>query len=470
MNPNHHQLRHPPLPNHHFPILNTNPNPNFPPPPHDLPSALSALTNLIHLTEQTFSSAPLSDLVSSLDKHADDAFAHCPYNPSHQLPASSLFTHYLTCPNPLPDLSLILQSLRYPHTLETSGTKPVLPPADISEGELSFNVDGYGDVLVNHFYKDCPGVVSLMQERDGEKRMLTVPRVLVMECKDFKTARNDEHRESENGGLKLLVSEFWLGRCEVEGWNDYPGRCSLQVLKMLSNVCAINDIELKKWVILNSPRYGVVIDKAMRDHIVLLLKLCLRPMAKEAYKLVQSLLDHRVSKETAESNSMDISFDCECMNQVLRWFVAQLTVLYGEVSGKHFGINMIKNCVVKAGLCSLLFQLEEKATQPHALNEAFESFTNPECVIRDSGVDLSGKQDVETGLSGNVHHEFCLSQVVAAVAALYERMALERKIRGFRHSQPVPKHQMYDLFYVLVYIRKVGPICMWLDSALYFII
>ncbi|KAL9677667.1 hypothetical protein QQ045_005901 [Rhodiola kirilowii] len=429
MNPNHH-------PPPHFP--NPNPNPHFQTSPHDLPTALSALTDLIHLTEQTLSSTPVRDLVRIFDYNvdADDGFAQCPYNPRHRMPAGSLFTHYLTCPTSL-DLSNILSSLRYPHTLDLSKSELVQRRDGNFEDELYFSVDRYGDCCANYFYEGCPGVVGFVQERDGEKMVFTVPRVLYLECKDFA-----DSYELRDFGFKLLVSEFTLGRYEVESWNDYPQRCSLRLLKMVSNVLSVKDMELKKWVIVKSPSYSVVIDKAITDHIVLLFKLCLRAMAKEAFRLVKSQIVQNGSKVISESNSMDISFDCRFMNEVVGWFISQLTVLYGEVNGKYFGINMLKNCLIKAGLCSLLFPLEEKRREHCRPKECVEILNSHDCEIRETDVDLAGKQDVELDVSGKVHEDILLSQVTAAVAALYECAVLEQKIRGFRPPHSLPKHQI----------------------------
>ncbi|CAM8963105.1 unnamed protein product [Rhodiola kirilowii] len=435
MNPNH----HPPPP--HLPNPNPNP-PHFQTSPHDLPTALSALTDLIHLTEQTLSSTPVRDLVRIFDNNVDDdddGFAQCPYNPTHRMPAGSLFTHYLTCPTSL-DFSNILSSLRYPHTLYLSKSELVQRRDVNFEDELFFSVDRYGDFCANYFYEGCPGVVGFVQELDAEKMVFTVPRVLYLECKDF--ADSDELREFERSGFKLLVSEFTLGRCEVESWNDYPLRFSLRLLKMVSNALSVKDTELKKWLIVNSPSYGVVIDKAITDHIVLLLKLCLRAMAKEAFRLVKSQIVQNGSKVISESNSMNISFDCRFMNEVLGWFISQLTVLYGEVNGKYFGINMLKNCLIKAGLCSLLFPLEEKRREHCRPKECVEISNSHDCEIGETDVDLAGKQDVELDVSGKVHEDILLSQVTAAVAALYERAVLERKIRGFRPPHSLPKHQI----------------------------
>uniref|UniRef100_A0A7N1A9E1 CHHC U11-48K-type domain-containing protein n=1 Tax=Kalanchoe fedtschenkoi TaxID=63787 RepID=A0A7N1A9E1_KALFE len=443
MNSHHHppppQFLYPPPTHFPIPPPNPNPYPNFKPSPQDLATTLSALTNLIQLTEQTLSSPPICDIARKFDNDADDGFAQCPFYPNHRMPACSLFAHYLNCPNSL-DLNHLLSSLRYPRTLESSRSERLERRGGELEDELRFSVDGYGDFCVNFFYKDCPGVVGSVQERDGEKRVFTVPRVLYMECEDF--LGGDEARESEKGVIKLLVCEFWLGRCEVESWSDYPGFCSLRVLKMISNVGAVEDVELKKWVIVNSPRYGVVIDKAMRDHIVLLLKLCLRPMAKEAYRLVKSQMGQKGSKETGESDYMNSSFDCKFMNKVLGWLVSQLIVLYGEGNGKYFGINMLKNCIMEAGQCSLLFPLEEKKRESRSSKEYPESSNNHDCETRDAPKNLASKRDAEPDVSRKVHDGILLSQVAAAVAALYERSVLERKIRGFRIPQPLPKHQI----------------------------
>lgn len=165
---------------------------------------------------------------------------------------------------------------------------------------------------------------------------------------------------------------------ETEAWNDYPTLYSHSIHRAIlcfcSSTCRKELIDvISVWVIVNSPRYGVVIDVSVRDHILLLLRLCLKAITSEATGLVNTGIH-------------EFSLKCPVLGQVLMWFGTQLSILYGEMNGKLFASHIFKLFILNSATNSLMFSEEPIGSSRDEHNDG----------------------------------EIFVSQVAAAVAALHE--------------------------------------------------
>uniref|UniRef100_A0A0E0KPA6 CHHC U11-48K-type domain-containing protein n=1 Tax=Oryza punctata TaxID=4537 RepID=A0A0E0KPA6_ORYPU len=168
---------------------------------------------------------------------------------------------------------------------------------------------------------------------------------------------------------------------------------------------------LRRWVLAASPRYGIVIDAATRDHIWVLVRLCLKVAASEAC----CSLENACGAEGGGSGFVDpraIRFECPRLVDGISWLGAQLRILYGEGSGRSFAIAAVREAILHAGSCLAI------------------------------GVDSGGGSGVEGSDSGNVGtSSVSVAQVAAAIAALHERFCLEEKIKALRSPRPA-KYQL----------------------------
>ncbi|KAI7733495.1 hypothetical protein M8C21_023793 [Ambrosia artemisiifolia] len=169
------------------------------------------------------------------------------------------------------------------------------------------------------------------------------------------------------------------------------------------------------WVLMNSPVYGVVIDVFMTDHLLLLFRVCLKAIAREA-------VGYLVSVSKGERPGGGYRFDCPVLSRVLMWLGLQFGILYGEVNGKLFAINMLKQALLNASAKSLILFDESSGLSD---NDG-------------ESVPVNGNK-VNDGRSGK--GMIFVSQIAAAVAALHERSALETRIKAIRASRFVPAYQ-----------------------------
>lgn len=260
-----------------------------------------------------------------------------------------------------------------------------------------------------------------------------MPEFLYAECANLTcTSGYTDLTDFSVESIRLLPSEIWAVGEEMNGWGDYPASYSYRVLRAILMWDASSLLCLSKWVIMNSPKYGVIIDSAMRDHIVLLFKLCFKAVIREATKFSSSLFTGEGKEELDADKS---KFDCPVLNGVSRWLGFQLSVLYGEQNGKFFSINMLKQCVLDSALKSSVFPVVEKTMESPELKGvdgklegAIEKTEGDEPKIRENGKDVRNST-------------ISVSQVVAAVATLYERSWLERKIKALRDWPPLTSYQ-----------------------------
>ncbi|KAK9056483.1 hypothetical protein SSX86_023844 [Deinandra increscens subsp. villosa] len=386
---------------------------SFPPPPNpnpnnfltyqnpDIKTALSTLKHLIHLSKTTIRS--LSDTLPSTATATATATVTCPYNPNHRLPPASLFHHHLRCPSspaPIDDLSLTQSLLHYPNSLHSPSITPNLTNG-ANTADLSISLrDCHTSPDPNFFYRDCPAVVTFPQHHhDAHPIWLTLPAVLLS------ASDGGDVTHTVDGLSKLLPSEYYNATTEINQWTDYPSFYSYAVLRLIVVSSCYQKDSLMHWVLVSSPIYGVVIDVFLRDHILLLFRLCLKAIAREA-------IGHLVSISKGEPNSY--RFECPVLITVFTWLASQFGILYGEINGKLFTVNMFKHSLLNDPSNSLMLCDDESSSLSDFSGETKT---------------LNGKKTV------------LVSQVAAAVAALHERFAFEARIKAIRASCFVPVYQ-----------------------------
>ncbi|EEF36969.1 conserved hypothetical protein [Ricinus communis] len=417
------------------------PIPNFvfhslpqPPPPHiptitpttpilDLSTTLSSLANLLSLSQQTRNS-----LSSLIKPNKNVKFISCPYNPNHLMPPESLFLHSLRCPSPsFQDPISLVNSLHYPKTLNSQNpSNPLFKNSD--NAELCLSLDGfYNEFSSNFFYKDCPGAVQF-SDLDSSSKTFLLPAVLSVECANFVARIEEDIKGFDINEFRILPSDLWVIKREVESWADYPSMYSYAVFCAILRLNVIKGSDLRRWIIFNSPRYGVVIDVYMRDHISVLFRLCLNAIRREAF----SFMGHQMNVKTS-------SFNCPVLSQVFMWIVPQLSVLYGERNAKCFAIHIFRQCILDVSN-GMLFPLEAN------VKEISTELNGNGSDVRDIKLQepLEGSIKCETDAEVEEHVDkevIFVSQVAASVAALHERALLEAKIQGTRESQSLPRYQ-----------------------------
>jgi U11/U12 small nuclear ribonucleoprotein SNRNP48 len=155
----------------------------------------------------------------------------------------------------------------------------------------------------------------------------------------------------------------------------------------------------------------------------LLAKLCLTAAAAEAEC---SLERHALNWQSGEVrvDPRAPTFECPRLADGISWLAAQLEVLYGKGSAGLLAVAVVKEAILRLGSCLAA-----------GVGDAVDGTTGEEggSGVRDAGAD------------GRV----LLSQVAAAVAALHERLSLEKKIRALQAPRP-SKHQLYAFFKLCV--------------------
>ena len=335
---------------------NQNPNPSSPKPqsnPMNPNSLLTTLENLIHFSQQTLRHSLSLSISTTLHSESQNLI-QCPFNPHHLIPSSALFRHSLRC-----------------HCSSSSSS--------------------------NFFYHDCPAAVHFSTLHTPTPTPL--PAFLSLH------SPNNPFPIDFDFDFSILPSDLLSVRAETDAWTDYPTAYSHAILRSLS--LSFSGL-IENWVLMSSPRYGsVVIDVAMRDHILLLFRLCLNTIVTEA------LHNYSQQQQQQQSNEQSVMsfFKCPVLVQALMWLASQLSILYGEMNGKLFAIHMLKQCVLEAAQLGLFITTQTQTqTQSHA---------------------------------GRGDEVVSVSQVQAAVTALKERAVLQQNFNGFHVSQPLTKYQLY---------------------------
>lgn len=258
--------------------------------------------------------------------------------------------------------------------------------------------------------------------------MFALPGVLLIECVNFGVSGEREQEGFDKNGFRVLPSDLWAIRREIEGWIDYPSVYSYSVFCLILRLDLIKRSDLRRWIIANSPRYGVVIDVYMRDHICVIFRLCLKAIRKEALSSVSSEMNVK-------------SLKCPILVQVLMWIASQLSILYGEVNAKCFAIHVLKLCLLEAANEVVVFLLDS------CLKESLKDLDAYENEIKDSklGETPEGSRECKIikAVDEGDDRVIFVTQVAAAVAALHERSILEAKIKLLRVPQQLPRYQRY---------------------------
>ncbi|KAJ3697356.1 hypothetical protein LUZ61_001061 [Rhynchospora tenuis] len=376
------------------------PLPLPPPPPADLATTISQLKSLLSFASSTLSSLPFP----SPPLHSPPLLP-CPYNPHHLLPPESLYRHFLNCPSPLPPLHSIPPLKPHSQTQDNETSFPPTCSDSDSDTDFVFSLESeIGDLGSMFIYKDCPGVVSSVPEL---AKSFTLPGFLLSECGNLTTSENDA---SSCKFASILPSEYWVLRSEVDAWQSFPVSYSYTALRAILGFTTVSEGDLKKWVISNSPKYGIIIDVAVRDHIWFLLKVCLKAVRREAL----CSLDTFFRNDGVSDPKVLIS--CPKLAGGFSWLSNQLSILYGEVHARSFSLGMIKEAILRSGCCILVSEFDER---------------DEETDVRKSGEVAS-----EGACNGNV----LVSDVACAIGALHQRAFLEQNIRALRSTQSVPKH------------------------------
>ncbi|PHU00647.1 hypothetical protein BC332_30434 [Capsicum chinense] len=413
----------PPPPYYHHPTSTGTPT-------YEVSTALSSLTSLLNRSSTTFNSVSSLLPIIPVPPSPSPSLYPCPFNPNHRLPLSSLFSHSLRCP-PIPissdHIQTLIQNLKYPHTLHSSNSFTL--PLRESQSDLCFSLEAYLDFEnPTFFYSNCPGVVSFpIKGENATPPMLTLPAVLSSECASSGGNSMVFPREI----IQLLPSEVYAIRNETDCWNEFPCMYSYRILRAILGL-AMSRVEcLSAWVVVNSARYyNVVLDLAMRDHILVVFKLCLKAIVRESIDLSSTFCNG----EDEESSLSNRSFKCPILVQVLVWLGTQLSVLYGEMTGKSFAINILRQCICDSAFSFSMFN------ESTAMRRGDDNLQEQQ----ESGEPLKSRRENEgTNVSDETFSKspIFVSQVAAAVAALHERSILEEKLKALRSLPSLPAYQ-----------------------------
>ncbi|KAF5183412.1 U11/U12 small nuclear ribonucleoprotein [Thalictrum thalictroides] len=374
------------------------------------------------------------------------------------MPPESLFRHTLQCPSSpgIIDLS-ILDFLHYPNSLKSEEelrkeNRFVQSLGDTDgDADLCLSIDDYGDFGSNFYYKDCPSVYC-STELDTSQTTFNLPSVLAVHCANFIGKDVRESKEFSKVCLGILSSDILAVRKEVEAWNDCPHSCSLAVVQVILGLGLIRLDDLAKWMISNSPCYGIVIDISMRDHIIVLWRLCLKATLLEAHRSTEFLMNG--NEGNGGVNFSSLRFNCPVLVEAMTWLASQLSVLYGEPNGRFFSVSMLKHCILNAASSLSLFSSAKNKTETRFSTGGFEKTDANVSVMSSevSGDNLIAIVKVEEpteefgradsfGAQNNSYGLVFVSQVAAAIAALRERSLLEEKIKSLRVAGLLPKSQ-----------------------------
>lgn len=443
------------------PTHNLNPNPNPNPscnlaPSHnqlnssnsDVVGTLLALDELLKFSQSTldrFESVVPGILDSErVQSVSGNELARCGSNPNHLMRAEDVFLHSLRCPLGLDVREKeLLEELRYPKTLKSEDElmrdNKFVQKLEDPNAEVLFSLDEYMDFDTNFFYKDCPGVVRVSGGGNKDK-MFSLPGVLAVECANFGVESCGRIEGLSRGGVMLLPSEVWAVRCEIERWSDYPSTYSYSILKLFLGLEFVNKFDSLTWIITNSSRFGIAIDVAMRDHIFVLFRLCLKAAKREAARFSELMLRANVdSCSNGTSVEGDACVKCPVLLDAFRWLASQLSILYGVGCANSLIIEMLKNLLLDVALNLSLWPVDQSLVDASA--SMLERIQLDAIPITDH----MAKADEDNGHvrtdGGICSRPIFVYQVGAAIASLYERSLLEERIRTLRNPRRLPAYE-----------------------------
>ncbi|CAM0905059.1 unnamed protein product [Alopecurus aequalis] len=346
-----------------------------PPPPPSLPSVLAHLRSLLSAASSALSSLPT------------------PLLPSTTGTSTTTTTTSSTLPTPPPTTPL-----------------PSLPSSPTSATPLPLPATPAP-------YYDCPAVVRTTNPPPASS---SLPAFLAAVCADFSSSSSTTV-PTLSSPPRILPSELCLLRREVDSWGNHHlpraySYAAVRVVKALRLGVMQWEADLRRWLLASSPRYGVVIDAVTRNHMFVLVRLCLNAMAAEA----ECSLEHALKGQRGEFlvDPEAARFDCPRLADVVSWLAAQLEVLYGTGNGRFLAIAVIKEAILRLGSCLAV------------------------------GVGgSSGEEGSE--LRDTTADRIFVSQVAAAIAALHERLSLEEKIRALQAPRPSEHQLLFEYSQVL---------------------
>ncbi|KAL6851428.1 hypothetical protein ACP4OV_020361 [Aristida adscensionis] len=276
-------------------------------------------------------------------------------------------------------------------------------------------------------YSDCPAVVRVAP--DPAAPAPSLPAFLAAECADFSSASTaaDSPNPSSPPLARVLPSELCLLRRELDSWGHRaPGSYSHAVARAAaasrSRAPRRWEAGLRRWLLARSPRFGVVIDAAVRDHVWVLVRLCLKAAAAEAE--AKCSMERAHEGEGNRGFGVDpsaVMFECPRLVEGVSWLGAQLGVLYGEGNGRLFAAAAVREAVLRMALCLAVG-------------------------VGDGTGGIGAEDAGGVGKTGNdagdvVADPVFLNQVAAAIAALYETSSMEAKIKAMQAQRP-PTYQL----------------------------
>lgn len=272
---------------------------------------------------------------------------------------------------------------------------------------------------------------------------LTLPRVLYIECANF----NEDCKDDLTVGFSVdnivfLPSEIWAIQSELQGWAGglFPSTYSFRVLRAILRLQGCMLMRLLEWVVVNSPKYGVIIDFYMRDHMIWLVKFCLKAIMREAFGLAGFLFsDVEIISEDESMGLGNRRFECPILFNGLMWLASQFGILYGEASGKLFTLDVFKECIMESSSNASLFPFEGKDA---GSGDLYRVEVEMEEQTRSNMPMDNRKRNERDSIGCTVGKSMIfISQVAAAVAALHERSMVEGNIRALRCSRPLSAYQ-----------------------------
>ncbi|KAJ1270466.1 hypothetical protein BS78_06G054300 [Paspalum vaginatum] len=304
-----------------------------------------------------------------------------------------------------------------PSTKPTTATPPLPPPATAINLPLP---------AAPGPYSDCPAVVRTTPTPIPVATSL--PAFLAAECADVSSS---SAAPSPSPPPRILPSELILLRRELDSWgagvHHLPGSCSYAVTRVAASfrlgVTPRWEAELRQWMLESSPRYGVKVGHVDVDNIWVLLWLFLKATAVEAMTLLGEMKNGS-GTEGLCFDPRSMRLECPRLVEGVSWLGSQLGVLYGESNGRLFVLAAVKEAVLRMAYC-LVVGVGHCAAGGGEGNVVGDG--------RDAGEKGSNARDV----AGPVF----LSQVAAAMLALYERFSLKEKAKALQ----APRLSKYQL-------------------------
>lgn len=199
----------------------------------------------------------------------------------------------------------------------------------------------------------------------------------------------------------------------------------------------------------------MIIDCSMRDHVVLLVKLCLKAIVGEALELAGFVHSDGEVKERKDSlqGLGNRSFECPVLVEVMVWLALQFSVLYGEANGKYFAVDVLKECVLNSASHASLFSLDGKDDESSEGGNGGTVDEQVQSAVSIDNHEQDGRDSTECETVAK--RSIFVSEVAAAVAALHERTFIEEKIKALRNARPPSTYQRYFPFFLLSFISSI---------------